>query len=301
MALEGARCVLCGGEALQKIYVHETGLPLLQCGNCGLLFFPRGEEERDYWSTGGSQHNLEVYTDPAVLRDERARFEGYLDLIEKEVLVGRLLDYGCGIGTFLECARARGWEAYGLDVSERAVVYARSQGLAAWTLTDEQAPLERGFLVDVVTMWDVIEHVDDPPETLRFISSCLRAEGLLFLETPATEYFGKRWSLRLYELSRGRLDWARYFFYPDHRYYFTKETLTQLLEKDGFEIIWVRRATTSVAKVVEKLRRVHRRGLLETALARLILKLTHLLGGNKLLVCARKNSTWQPMGRNPAS
>ncbi len=301
---EAAHCVLCWGEDLRRIYIHETGLPLWQCGHCGLSFFLQEEKERrDYWATGGSQHNLEVYTDPAVLREERARFKGHLALIEREVPVGRLLDYGCGIGTFLGCARARGWEAYGLDISESAVAYARSQGLAAWTLADEQAPPNSGgFLADVVTMWDVIEHVDDPHKTLRFISSRLRAEGLLFLETPAAEYLAKSWSLRLYRLSRGRLDWVRYFFYPDHRYYFTKETLTQLLERNGFEIIWVRRATTSTAKVVKKLRRVHRRGFLETTLARLILTLTRLLGGNKLLVCARKTQALgKPMGRNPAS
>jgi 2-polyprenyl-3-methyl-5-hydroxy-6-metoxy-1,4-benzoquinol methylase len=286
-------CKLCGGGELERLYTHQSGLPLLACRNCGLLFFPSAPgKEREYWSTGGSRHNVEVYTDPAVLRLDRVRFTRYLRLIDAESPRGKLLDYGCGVGTFLKCARDRGWEAYGLDISERAVSHARACGLPVWTLEEHlrgEAPTAQPSAFDVVTMWDVLEHVEDPHGTLQLVASLLKEGGVLFLETPTVDYPLRRWSLRIARLTQGRLDWARFLFYPDHALYFSERTLSQLLQAHGFRVMWVRRVTTSPQKVMHKLRLVHRSGMWLSTAAWLILRLTQILGGNKLLVCARKD------------
>jgi len=220
-------------------------------------------------------------------------YNRYLDQLEAEIGVGKLIDYGCGIGTFIECAQARGWEAYGLDVSEAAVEYARAQGLPVWTLEAWRAmkPQIQLDKVDAVTMWDVIEHVDNPLKTLQFVSSLLRDEGILLIETPSANYLFKWLSLGLARLTRERIDLARFFFYPDHRFYFTRKTLEQLLKNYGFRPIWAQKTMTSKAKVIHKLRKVHQAGSLIRSLAWLALQTTRLLGGNKIIICARKEPT----------
>ncbi len=286
-------CKLCGGGELERLYTHESGLPLLACRNCGLLFFPSAPgKEREYWFTGGSRHNVEVYTDPAVLRMDRVRFMRYLRLMDAESPRGKLLDYGCGVGTFLKCAQDRGWEAYGLDISERAVSHARACGLPVWTLEEHlrgEAPTAQASAFEVVTMWDVLEHVENPHGTLQLVASLLKEGGVLFLETPTVDYPLRRWSLRIAQLTQGRLDWARFLFYPDHTLYFSEATLSQLLQAHGFRVIWAKRVTTSPQKVMRKLRLVHRSGVWLSTAAWLVLRLTRILGGNKLLVCARKD------------
>lgn len=288
MMAEAIHCSLCGSRHPETVYIHETGLSLWRCRDCGLLYFAVPDEERpDYWSTGGSRHNLEVYSDPAVLRADRARFHRYLERMEREIPKAsrRLLDYGCGTGTFLECALERGWEACGLDISEEAVRRARSRGLPAWTLGEAPRELDAPF--DAVTLWDVLEHLDDLHGTLHSLSSFLRAGGRLFVETPDARYVLRRWSLSLARWTRGRLNGARFFFYPDHRTYFSEATLSRLLDKHGFRVDWIGRTTTPPRKVVQKLRRVHRTAVGWALLAWIVLRLTRLLGGNKLLVCAR--------------
>jgi len=221
-------------------------------------------------------------------------YSGYLSWLETEIGIGKLIDYGCGIGTFIDLAQARGWKVYGLDSSEVTVEYARARGLPAWTVDEWTAAgpaQEEKGMVDVVTMWDVIEHVEDPPKILQFISSLLRDEGILLLETPSANYLPKRLSLCLTRLSRGRINLARFFFYPDHRFYFTLQTLRQLLENCGFQLIWARKATTPRAKIMHTLRKVHRAGGLTQTLAWLTLQITRLFGGNKIIICTRKQST----------
>ena len=298
MNINQESCRLCQGNQLQCVYTHATGLPLVRCAHCGLIFFLFREEDRgqipDYWTTGGSRHNLEVYSDPKVIKEATRTYSRHLSWLETEIGIGKLIDYGCGIGAFIDLAQARGWKVYGLDGSEMAVEYARARGLPAWTVDEWTAaePVRAGKgMVDVVTMWDVIEHVEDPPKVLQSISFLLRDEGILLLETPSANYLPKRLSLWLTRLSRDKIDLGRFFFYPDHRFYFTPKTLRQLLKDCGFHVIWNKRVTSPRTKIMRKLRKVHRAGRLTQALVWLTLQITKLLGGNKIIICARKQST----------
>lgn len=284
------KCYLCGGGPLQVVYEHSSGCSLMRCAQCELLYFPHALGH-DYWSTGGSRSNFAVYTLSEVQHAVRRKFYQYLDWLQIELSGRTLLDYGCGVGTFIECALERGWQAHGVEVSPEIARYAqRERKLPVWL--PQEWPAQA---YDAITLWDVVEHLEDPRKTLQELVGHLKEGGVLMLETPDADFALRHVSLQALRLSRGALDLARFFFYPDHRYYFSVKTITLLLEQLGLELRWVRRSTTPIPKVTEKLRRVHQAPWVVQALAKLALRSTIILGGNKLIVCARLPSRPQKL------
>ncbi len=137
----------------------------------------------------------------------------------------RLLDVGAYIGVFVEVAREAGWEAIGVEPSQWAVAMARQRGLPVRQGTQEALAGEAGSF-DVVTMWDVIEHLDDPPRELAQARRLLKAGGLIAVHTMDVDslmarLMGRRWPW-LMEM---------------HIHYFSRRTLAQMLQKAGFEVL----------------------------------------------------------------
>lgn len=197
---------------------------IVQCQNCGLVYAnPRLE----------GTHILDSYVaveDPLYLQEREGRvltFERHLRPLEQiRPPPGRLLDVGAYTGVFVEIADQHGWEAWGVEPSRWAVGEARKRNLfriVEGTLDSVDLP-PASF--DVVTMWDVIEHVTDPFAELRHAHRLLKSGGLLVVHTmdidsPFARIMGARWPW-LMEM---------------HIYYFSRRTLTAMLEQAGFAVI----------------------------------------------------------------
>jgi SAM-dependent methyltransferase len=112
---------------------------------------------------------------------------------------GRWLDFGFGEGALLRIAERHAWECYGIEVSPRALVFGQDRG---WTVAEplaaDKAFVDGGF--DVVSMIEVIEHLEEPTQALRRAVGWLRPGGLLFLTTPNARslnrlFLGSDWSV----------------------------------------------------------------------------------------------------------
>lgn len=230
-------CNLCGSEQRQP-HCPENGLGLVQCQSCGLVYVsPRPDANELYALYGETYfHNNESgvvgYTD--YIKDEdniRRTAARRLKFTERFVQAGRLLDVGCAVGFFIDEARKRGWQVQGLDVSSFAVDYAREHfGLDAQhgSLTELQFEPD---VYDLVTMWDVIEHVPDPKAYLAKAAELVRPGGVIALATPDVDSFPAR--------LMGRR-WVGYKLSEEHIYYFSIKTLRRMLEEAGFEVVNVR-------------------------------------------------------------
>jgi len=196
--------------------------PIVQCVDCGLVYAnPRCE-------AGEITGTYRALEDPLYVLEREGRvltFERHLRPIERLVGPGRgrrLLDVGCHIGVFLEIAAAHGWEAWGVEPSRWAVGVARSRGLRVVEGTLREAAFPDAWF-DVVTMWDVIEHLTDPLGELREVHRILKPGGWMVIhtmdiESPFARLLGPRWPW-LMEM---------------HLYYFSRRTLRAMLEKAGF-------------------------------------------------------------------
>ena len=265
-------CNHCGRDVTHG--VHNVSR-LVRCVHCGLIFVsprppaPALEEryDRDYFHC--DEPTFGGYEDYEADRTEIARtFARRMRQLAPFVTraTPRLLDVGCATGIFLEVARDAGWSGEGLDVSEYALELARGRGFTVRRGTLEGAnDAERSF--DVVTMWDVIEHVPDPAAVLARAHRLLRPGGALAISTPDAGSL-------LARLLRGR--WLGFRSIDEHLYFFSRRTLGAMLERAGFEV----RATHAVGKVltlprlVERLRFYTRTGaLLLSALHRVVPRL----------------------------
>jgi SAM-dependent methyltransferase len=144
----------------------------------------------------------------------------------------RLLDVGAGRGRFVAHARARGYDADGIEPSARGVTGARdSYGVALTRAGIDDAQIGPGS-VDVVTLWHVLEHLDDPGGALARIHGWLRPGGGLVVGVP-----------NLGSL-QARVGGARWFHLdlPRHRTHFTVAGLRAALAGAGFEVVAVHHA-----------------------------------------------------------
>src|SRR5207247_383832 len=148
---------------------------------------------------------------------------------------GRLLDVGCGVGTFLAAARDRGFEVHGVDVSSLAVEACRRNVPGALVqMRDVVAqPFPRAFF-DVVAMLGVLEHVASPRRLLATANDMLRPGGLLLLRTINEKTVLNAIARTLYRLDRPAAAQRMHERY--HLVYFDRPQLARYLGDAGFRI-----------------------------------------------------------------
>ncbi len=244
MKYESVRCNLCGADdysivykarkagSTEKGHFSASGNDVLldqvvKCRKCGFVYVnprPRGESV----VAGYSDAVDETYVSQAEGRKQT--FKSCLALIEKQRPgKGRILDVGCAAGFFLQAAKQGGWQEYGVEPSRWLAGYGRKNlGLNVKAGTLKEAKFPDYF--DVVTLWDVLEHVPDPSAELREIRRVLKPGGLLVVNYPN---FGSK----LARLA-GRRWW---FLLSVHLFYFTPHTLKAMLEGNGFEQYYSKR------------------------------------------------------------
>ena len=225
-------CPACGGQlsAWRSVRSSEPALgserfALARCGRCGsavtLGDLPAGAYESGAYRPGAPR--LHWAARPVLNMFDRQR----LSLVRSLVAApARLLDAGAGRGRFVAAAQAAGYEASGIEPSSRGAQAAAAIGAPVRQASIEQASVQASSL-DVVTLWHVLEHLDDPGDALSRVASWLRPGGGVVIGVPNLDSLqariaGERW----YHLD-----------VPRHRIHFTPTGLHQLLRSHGFAVL----------------------------------------------------------------
>jgi SAM-dependent methyltransferase len=223
-------CVVCGRPDPEPQF-GRNGFELVRCTACGCLYVgadPAGIDfdalyGRDYY-TGGHDTVFSDYVGQQAARRRSARRKlAWLRTVERSVpRGGRWLDVGCAAGFFLAEARAH-YAVQGVELSAWSSAWAREQlGLPVFTGTLQQAALPSGQY-DVISLWDVIEHVPDPVPLLAEAARLLAPAGRLVLTTGDWD--------SAYAQRRGR-DW-HLMTPPWHLTMFGRRTLAQAAGRAG--------------------------------------------------------------------
>ncbi len=242
MSTTPQNCNLCGGSRHKLLYgaLHEvTDTRFFRCLECGLI---------QTVQTVSANEEAAFYRDSYHALDHKRRepatrvhlFERILDRVERQTGGRRLLDVGCGTGEFVAAARARGWDAEGLDVSPQAVLEGNARHgapLHEGTLGDWRPPADSS-LYDVVSFLNVLDQLPDPATALDETHALLSVGGWVCIRVP---------NARLHHLLRGLLApfprlvrrYRLHDIFSLHLYSFTGRTLRSLLGRHGFECVRV--------------------------------------------------------------
>ena len=179
------------------------------------------------------QANLDKFRNQAGTLAEHLPFSG-----------ARILDIGCGGGLFLSLLKQQGAQVTGIELSDSRAQYARMK----YDLQIYKHPIESDFWqkeyaghFDAVTLWDVIEHVNYPFQTLQCAVNVLRPGGWLLIDTPCRDSFYHRFGELTYRLTRGRFPTFLNAMYSSHLFghkqIFSTREMKKLFESAGLEVI----------------------------------------------------------------
>ena len=244
-------CKLCGQPAATPSYpLHDACI--YSCQNCDFHYLDVLDEETptptDSQLNDTSRRYIESRLDESRhLHPERLKLVGkYTDLSSITAL-----DIGAGLGQFQLLVSEKGGKCLGIEPSHLRRQYAAETfGIELFEeLVDHpswQEKWPRHF--DLITLWDVIEHVNFPRETLHAAVKLLKQGGILSLETPSRDVAPYRLSLIAHRFSKGKFSLFLPTFYSNaqygHKQIFTYKQLTKLLNDAGLEIIELRHSYT---------------------------------------------------------
>lgn len=216
---------MCGSASPRLASPYE---PLYRCRACGFVdhqrSLSRSGEERLYTTA------QEAFDSPPALAERQWRWVSRL----ASGRPGTVFDVGCGTGTFLVQARRAGWSAHGVELNPRSACLARERlgsGIHTGSLYDCQKPVQP---YDLITMWDVLDHLSEPHNALRTLADWLAPDGTLVVRVrnAAIHLPGRVLYFRFRRLAN-RLGWKSSPFVV-HRYGFTLRSLRLVLADTGF-------------------------------------------------------------------
>ena len=223
-------CILCQSPQSKTVF-DENGIPILECQNCGHVYssYEQKEHYEGYWDGAEQTYDLEWWDNA-----HRAVYFDFIGTYLNEPK-GNLLDVGCGLGFFVKAVLTNkpGWTAVGYEISKQAVKFANEQNgmktVYAGLVQDSKLPKDS---FDIITLWDVIEHIPKPHSLLTYLHGLLKPGGVLFLQTPNFPIQLAKANLKV--KLRGMKEGVHYLEAKDHVNNYKMSTLAELGKQCGF-------------------------------------------------------------------
>lgn len=233
-------CPVCGSNEIEKAleavdhFSSGESFPLFDCRGCGFRFtnnFPSRDTIGKYYNSAGyisHSNTREGIVNKLYHFARRIMLKRKVRLVSRHTGAKpvRLLDMGCGTGHFLHAAQEAGFMVTGIEKDEKARKYARAGfGLAVkdeesfWSLESES--------FDAVTLWHVLEHLEELNESVENIKRILAPGGTAMIALP------NHYS---YDAKHYKTFWAAYDV-PRHLWHFSPDTVEKLLAKHGLVIV----------------------------------------------------------------
>ena len=232
------KCPWCDSEKTQihlwlkdEFLTHED-FQIHECLQCGLLFTePRPAKDKigayykseEYYS---HQENKKGFIPKLYERVKSVNLKHKYKMATKGKSVGKMLDIGCGVGDFLHTAEQHGWQCTGVEPSEDAKAIAKKR-IKAEILSSEDLENIPDETFDVITIWHVLEHVDNLRWQVEQLQRLIKPDGRIIIALP---------NYKSYDAEYYKEKWAAYDV-PRHLNHFNKETLAKIFKAQGMNLI----------------------------------------------------------------
>lgn len=232
------KCPSCGHQnyvthlVLKDYFLSKEDFSIIKCIECGLLSTYPQPLPSDIGKYYKSSHYISHATDNKGLEAaiynyiRKKTLASKLDLIRNHASGNRLLDIGCATGVFLDYCQRHSFFVEGIEPDEKSRIYARKQfNLKVNDLDNLLKMPEKSF--DVITMWHVLEHVNDIQDRMRMVKRLLTDNGTAFIALP---------NPLSYDAQFYKQYWAAYDV-PRHLYHFTNTSFTAFSSQQQMKII----------------------------------------------------------------
>lgn len=231
-------CPICGDSSLshyintRDYFLSKEQFNLQKCEACGLIMtnpFPEGNDMMKYYQSDiyfshpNKQKSIFAFIYNFV---KKFNLKYKLKVSTSSLEKGRLLDIGCGSGDFLNLAQQTGWEVYGIEPNNEARMFAQQQLNKPILLPEEINSLPKSSF-DLITMWHVLEHVENINDQVESIIALLKPNGRLVVALP---------NILSYDAKFYKSYWAG-LDVPRHLYHFSFDTIRHLMTKKGFKFL----------------------------------------------------------------
>ena len=248
--VEGQACPFCSQSKPSLKYRFED-CAILRCGECDLMWlYPRPELEQLH-----KVYDEGYYQNKEFFQKDGNKLYGYVDYLAERInkqydyqrVVGRVkkmlpeqgvgsdekrrwLDVGCGLGFLMDVAFDQGFQVKGVEFNRSAIRYIQSK----FTF-----PVEYGLVqevkfdgvFDVISLFDVIEHMADPVDAMRFLRGIIAPDGVCVIQTmDCGSLMSRLIGKHLEDFRRTR----------EHLYFFTRGAITRMLNETGWEVVEIR-------------------------------------------------------------
>jgi len=229
-------CPLCDSTefkhriSCKDFTVSHNAFNIVECKHCSFLFTnprPTNDKLPDFYKSIkyiSHSDTKKGFVSQVYHLVRKYTLNQKLKLLKANVAVGNLLDYGCGTGMFLNQANAKGWNSFGTEPDDAARDLANKNKKFAFGNKQELNAFDPLITFNAITLWHVLEHVTDLPETLNFFKQKLEQNGVLIIAVP---------NYNSYDAKHYNAHWAAYDL-PRHLYHFESKTICQLMAKYGF-------------------------------------------------------------------
>ena len=228
------KCPICKNKNISYLKGFQK-LYLMKCTNCKFIFdqrVPSAKELHDCYS-GYTYSNIKPV--PLMTKNSYGKL---LDNFEQFRKLGNILDLSCGQGDFLAEAKKRNWNVYGSEYSEAASKLCENRGIKM-----HQGDLSKNIFgetkFDVITSFEVIEHINNPNEFMSLINHKLQNKGIVYCTTPNFNSL-----LRYFEKDKFMM-----IDYPEHISFYTKRSIKYLGKKNNFKSIQIKTTGLDIGRL----------------------------------------------------
>lgn len=231
------KCPWCGSDKaqinlwLKDEFLTKEDFHICECLSCGLLYtMPRPNKNKigkyykseEYYS---HQENKKGFIPKIYETVKKINLKHKYKLATKRIKKGKLLDIGCGVGDFLHTAEEHSWSCTGVEPSEEAKTIARKR-IKADIIASEDLQQLSDESFDLITMWHVLEHVDNLKWQVEQLQRLVKPQGRIVIAVPNYKSYDAQYYKEL---------WAAYDV-PRHLNHFNRTTLTKIFKSSGLEL-----------------------------------------------------------------